>query len=264
MLEIYNRKLDDRQRRKDFVIERGLLDFKKVQATERRRAKEEREVYNQFRPFARFLSADEHEHLIQGIILEQQLQRRVEQLQKYRKLGLRTLAEVEEYEAAERRQEREAQSAKQRQEASYLYAAGTPKATGDRSSRYLSRGAGSEPDTDNLSVADSTTSSRRNKRKFQAEDTPADESSATARTAESAEAAGGGDAANTITVKKQKFSLAGCPGVELLTTDERELCEHLQLLPSQYVTIKTAIISESVRTGIIRRNEVGQLVRVGT
>ena len=70
ILEIYNAKLDERERRKTFVIERGLLDYKRLLAVERRRPKEEREIYDAFRPFARFLSPKEHEDLVRGVILE--------------------------------------------------------------------------------------------------------------------------------------------------------------------------------------------------
>jgi transcriptional adapter 2-alpha len=44
IIEIYNRKLDERERRKAFVIERGLRDYQRLLAVERRRPREEREV----------------------------------------------------------------------------------------------------------------------------------------------------------------------------------------------------------------------------
>jgi transcriptional adapter 2-alpha len=71
ILDIYNAKLDERERRKAFVVERGLLDYKALLAAERRRPRAEREVYDAFRPFARFHSPREHEDLVRGIILEQ-------------------------------------------------------------------------------------------------------------------------------------------------------------------------------------------------
>jgi hypothetical protein len=66
ILEIYNAKLDERERRKAFIIERGLLDYKRLLSAERRRPREEREIYDAFRPFARFLSPKEHEDLVRG------------------------------------------------------------------------------------------------------------------------------------------------------------------------------------------------------
>lgn len=54
VLEIYNWKLEERVRRKQFVIERGFLDWKKQQQIEKRKSKEERELYNKMRVFSRF------------------------------------------------------------------------------------------------------------------------------------------------------------------------------------------------------------------
>jgi hypothetical protein len=105
ILEIYNSKLDERERRKSFVIERGLLEYKRLLAVERRRPKEEREVYDAFRPFARFMTPTEHEDLVRGVILENRLRKRISQLQEYRRAGIRSLAEAQEYEAAKRKRE---------------------------------------------------------------------------------------------------------------------------------------------------------------
>lgn len=46
VIELYNARLDERIRRKKFVIDRGLLDLKKVQKFERKKSKEERDIIN--------------------------------------------------------------------------------------------------------------------------------------------------------------------------------------------------------------------------
>ena len=56
VIELYNARLDERIRRKKFVIERGLLDLKKVQKFERKKCKEDREIINKMKIFARFNS----------------------------------------------------------------------------------------------------------------------------------------------------------------------------------------------------------------
>lgn len=60
VIELYNARLDERIRRKKFVIERGLLDLKRTQKFERKRSKEEREIINSMKIFARFNSEEEH------------------------------------------------------------------------------------------------------------------------------------------------------------------------------------------------------------
>jgi len=56
MLMIYNERLNERARRKQFILERGLLNVKKMQAADRKRTKEEREIHARFAVFARFQS----------------------------------------------------------------------------------------------------------------------------------------------------------------------------------------------------------------
>lgn len=48
VLAIYNSKLDARLERKEFILTRGLLNRR-----EKKRTKEEREIYNNMRVFAR-------------------------------------------------------------------------------------------------------------------------------------------------------------------------------------------------------------------
>ena len=64
VIRIYNSKLDDRERRKRFVIDRGLVDRKEQVAQDRRRSKEERDIVARLRVFARFHSAADHEALV--------------------------------------------------------------------------------------------------------------------------------------------------------------------------------------------------------
>lgn len=60
VIELYNARLDERIRRKKFVIERGLLDLKRQQKFEKKRSKEEREIINSMKIFARFNSEEDH------------------------------------------------------------------------------------------------------------------------------------------------------------------------------------------------------------
>jgi transcriptional adapter 2-alpha len=77
VIELYNARIDERIRRKKFVVERGLLDFKKTQKQERKKTKEEREIINSMKIFARFNTAEDHEKLVQGIIKEKELRQRI-------------------------------------------------------------------------------------------------------------------------------------------------------------------------------------------
>ena len=78
MIELYNARLDERIRRKKFVIERGMLDLKSVQRTERKYSKEEREIVNKCKIFARFHTKEEHEKFVNGLIKERALRDAIE------------------------------------------------------------------------------------------------------------------------------------------------------------------------------------------
>jgi transcriptional adapter 2-alpha len=79
-ISLYSR-LDERKRRKEFILERGLLNLKRQQALDRKRTKEERELYNRCRVFMRYHSMEEHEALLNGLIAERKLRQRIEELQ---------------------------------------------------------------------------------------------------------------------------------------------------------------------------------------
>lgn len=64
VLDIYNIRLDERIKRKKFVIERDLLNLKKQNIQDKSRSKEEKELHNLMKPFARFNKPDDHERLV--------------------------------------------------------------------------------------------------------------------------------------------------------------------------------------------------------
>lgn len=95
ILEIYNKRLDERIKRKNFVIDRGLLDLKKQNHLDRYRSPEEKEIYNLMKIFSRFQTEEEHDRLVQNIVKERNLRRRIEELRAYKELNLKTFEEVD-------------------------------------------------------------------------------------------------------------------------------------------------------------------------
>lgn len=77
LLDIYNHKLTQRIKRKEFVITRNLMELKESARVEKARTKEEKEIHCMMRVLARFSSMEEHEGLVQGIIREKQLRQRI-------------------------------------------------------------------------------------------------------------------------------------------------------------------------------------------
>ena len=97
VIELYNARLDERLRRKKFVLERGLLDFKKTQKQERKKTKEEREIINHMKIFARFNTAEDHDKLVNSLLKERLLREVIEQLKYFKAKGLKSLEDIEKY-----------------------------------------------------------------------------------------------------------------------------------------------------------------------
>ena len=95
VLSMYNKILDERERRKDFVIERKIIDIKQQNIIENRLNKDEREIYNCLKPFMRFLSENEFQELFDNLIIEKKLKQRINELIDYQNQGLKTYDDIE-------------------------------------------------------------------------------------------------------------------------------------------------------------------------
>ena len=231
ILEIYNAKLDERERRKAFIIERGLLDYKRLLAIERRRPRDEREVYDAFRPFARFSTPQEHEDLVRGVILEQRLRKRIAQLQEYRRNGIRSLAEAHEYDVLKRK----------REQINPLRIASTKKTP---TAATVASASANDEKGRRSTAATSTTGGKR-KREEPTASPPSSSSSSSSSS------------------KSSSFVIADFPGANLLSEKEKSLCEALRLLPSQYQQIKATIVNIALARGYVKRSDAaGKLVHI--
>lgn len=99
LLEMYFQRVEKRLESKAFMFDRGLLEYKKMQANEKKRPKEEREFLHRLRPFARLQTAADYEAFSTDMLYEALLRKRIQELQQYRRLGLCTAADIEKYDA---------------------------------------------------------------------------------------------------------------------------------------------------------------------
>lgn len=92
VIRIYNRKLKDREMRKKFLLERGLST---ISAKNKRKFNnDEKEIFENMKPFARFHSPESHDKLVNGLCNELRLRKQIEKLQNYRLNGLKTFTEI--------------------------------------------------------------------------------------------------------------------------------------------------------------------------
>ncbi|PAN44992.1 hypothetical protein PAHAL_9G086500 [Panicum hallii] len=112
VLRIYLSRLDERKRRKEFILERNLLFPNPL---EKDLTNEDKEVYHRYKVFMRFLSKEEHEALVRSVIEERKIRRRIQELQECRSAGCRTLAEAKIHIEQKRKKEYELNAQKSKE-----------------------------------------------------------------------------------------------------------------------------------------------------
>ncbi len=81
LIEIYNKRLDERERRKNFVLSRGLVKVKRQQLIDRRRTPAEKDLVGRLRVLARYMPHPQWESLADGLTIEARLRSRIQELQ---------------------------------------------------------------------------------------------------------------------------------------------------------------------------------------
>eukprot|EP01113_Clastostelium_recurvatum_P029973 TRINITY_DN3631_c0_g1_i3.p1 TRINITY_DN3631_c0_g1~~TRINITY_DN3631_c0_g1_i3.p1 ORF type:complete len:584 (+),score=187.76 TRINITY_DN3631_c0_g1_i3:68-1819(+) len=238
--EVYHQKLVERLRRQNFILEHGLLDFRKLQQSERRKSKDERAVLNAMKPFLQLMDKRDHDDACRGALVERQIRRRIEKLQYYRQNGVHTLVEADQFELERKRRETEGSMRRQRETYNYNYSGASAMRAGRSQARY-NNAREEVPGMFNYAYA---------------------------------YAFGPGGAAtgapvSAATLEKMKLKrrsapldIEGTPGVESLSTKEKALCSTLRLFPKQYLLIKETFINECQKNGTLLRQHARTLVKI--
>lgn len=251
VIKIYNSKLAERNNRKRFVIDRGLVDLKKQLAFERRLSKEERDLLGRLKVFARFHSPGEHEVLVDSVLKARRLRGQIELYQHYRRMGIRTLDQAAQYEVDRKKRDAEIKARKQRESSSYLYESGRASVSG--------AGAG-----DMNPGSSSAFKRRRGGGGFQAEVSSLQECSSSLESTDSSLKASVVSSVhmNSEACRGRGLDVARAPHVELLSAVEVQLCEKLCLLPGHYLAIKEVLVRESYRNGLLTEEGVQRLLKL--
>ncbi|KAG2188775.1 hypothetical protein INT44_003914 [Umbelopsis vinacea] len=225
VLDIYNSRLDKRIEKKKFLLERGLLDYKKNQTADKKRSREERELYNRTRIFARLQTSGDYEMFVDGLLKEQRYRDRIVQLQEWRENGITTIKAGEQYERDKVQRTtnlkgliaRETMLANERNQARNTLRAQLAMQY-NRETSPTSRAS-----TPKLSGTPTTTTGRK--------------------------------PANPLNIKE-------ADGVHLLSEDEQQLCSALRILPRPYLVIKDTILKEYAKHGFLRRRQARELIKI--
>lgn len=98
VLDVYNSRLTKRSEYKRIIFEHNLLDFKHLQSSERKRSKEERDLLQKCKVFARLQSGADFNVFVEGLLKELLLRKRIKELQEWRKNGLTGFSQGAKYE----------------------------------------------------------------------------------------------------------------------------------------------------------------------
>lgn len=98
VMDIYNHKLTQRAIRKKVMFEHGLLNYRENMAKEKKRTKEERDLLNKAKPFARLMRKPDFDAFSEGLLKEHMIRQAVTQLQEWRKMGIQTIEAGQKYE----------------------------------------------------------------------------------------------------------------------------------------------------------------------
>ncbi|KAI0065996.1 SWIRM-domain-containing protein [Artomyces pyxidatus] len=237
LLETYAQRLEKRHEAKAIMFDRGLLEYKKLQAAEKKRLKEEKDIIHRLRPFAKLQTAEDYEVFCADILYEAILRKRITELQQHRRLGLTTASDVKKWEDdAYKRTQAKANMSRDHFSSERL-----------QQLRTASGRPSLGPDSRRTSVAGD------------GEDRKSHERELTPRT-------GGAGPSGTRPVGRKPpapMNLANSPSLHLLTPAEQTLCSTLRILPKPYLVIKETLVREYARRGgKLRRREARDLVKI--
>ncbi|ORY58200.1 uncharacterized protein BCR38DRAFT_353560 [Pseudomassariella vexata] len=262
VMDIYNARLTQRVDRKKVIFEHNLLDYRENQKVEKRRTKEEKELLNRAKPFARMMNHDDFESFSQGLVDELNLRQAIAQLQEWRNLKIGDLRSGEKYEQEKAtRQQRSvpmgsmdrerlatAQRSKQNVQpeppsgAALLVAPELPL-------RPAANGAASQGNQDAPNGEQkSLTNGHTNGVPNGVESTPAKQKYVPQPVSG---------------LQPLELTLNNAPDVHLLNSVEVELCKVLRIQPKPYIMIKEQVLKEALKgNGSLKKKQVREICRL--
>jgi hypothetical protein len=263
VMAIYNARLDERDKRKQFVLSRKLYDYRAMQTQEQILPSDERDLIHRMRLFERFHTPEEHKVFIADLLKAKRIRKEIAKLQTYRRLGIRTLAEAEVYELDKTRRTFHKGAAQQKDPAE------APK-VGDVLPGNALEPTDTDPDV-SASLWKQYRTTDRKARKSINRGSPGEEGANTESKEGGTEGgtnpksetndANSADAMDVDGVGKNADGkiedIKGMSGYSLLSTKEADLCRKLELSPKCYQEIKSALIHESLIQGLLDKESPG-------
>ncbi|KAI3525317.1 hypothetical protein L1887_04014 [Cichorium endivia] len=224
VLRIYSKRLDERKRRKDFILERNLLY---ADPFEQGLSPEEKEICRRYRVFMRFHTKEEHQELLKTVIEEHRIRRRIEDLQEARAAGCRTSADAERY--IEQKRKREAEENARRMNSNNNNNINNNNIQPGPSGKFLQRANHLKGDLDGSPHGGKDSSST-----------------------------GGGLQIASL----DDWDVTGHLGADLLNEAEKRLCTEIRVLPVHYLSMLEKLSIEILNGHISQKSDAHRLFNV--
>lgn len=247
VMGIYNDRLTSRTDRKKVIFNHKLLDYRKNLAIDKKRTKEQRDVHQKMKPFARIMSHPDFVTFSEDLEKEQNLRQAITQLQEWRRMRISTLAAGEKYEGEKaQRLARSAQALGQ-----FDRLANGVRPSKDKQQLPETAQAVTDYTTKDLPVR-LTPSAPSN-------GLPTPPPGATDTSPKRAPL----QAIPNLT--PMHMSSDSAPDLQVLQPEERDLCSKLHLQPKAYLAIKDAVFREAMKAeGKLKKKQVRELSRIDT
>jgi len=261
VMDIYNCRLTQRAERKKVIFEHNLLDYRENSKMEKKRSKEERDLLNKAKPFARMMNRTDFEQFCQGLIDELNLRQAIAQLQEWRSLKIGDLRSGEKYE----------------QEKALRIQKSIPLGSMDRERLATNQRNKQQPPPEPPSGAALLVAPELPIRSAATNGVSNGEGSNGIKAETNGHVNGGSVVvANGTPPAKQKYIPQPIPGVQpfsltqdnapdlhLLTPEEVRLCETLRLQPKPYLMIKEQILKEALKgNGSLKKKQAKEICRL--
>lgn len=246
VMNIYNSRLNARVERKRLIFEQELLEYRRNTAAEKKKTREERELFLRMKPFARLMSRTDFDQFSQDMEYELNLRQAIAQLQDWRRMQVSDLKCGEKYEAekAQRLTRLASQNPYDRLNINRPLKP-IPGETNPVVSLLTGPELGMRPpgglQTPPQTASPGSASERR--------DSLTNGDARTQRSANNIPHRPKFELGPIPNLTSMKFDSENTPDLHLLTPDEQELCSRLRILPKPYIAIKDAVLREASRLG---------------
>ncbi|KAJ4363098.1 Transcriptional adapter ada2 [Neocucurbitaria cava] len=225
IMEIYNSKLDARVERKKIIFEHQLLEYRKNQLADKKRTKEEKDLMNKAKPFARMMQHADFEEFCKGLEYEHNLRQAISQLQEWRNMQITNLRAGEKYETEKQQRQSRAPTLGQfdRLASSRIGKPTPPFEQPSAATALLGQDLPLHIKQKSGLTTPPPDLPRQPRTKFVAKQLP-----------------------NTVPLK---FGKEAKPDLQLLTAEEVEMCSTLRIMPKPFLALKETLLRAALNNG---------------